>query len=227
MAKKKRRKTEEKIVFKRPEFDEREYMKKELVNAKVGIITFFYALPYAVVSWQLALAGVAIFGLMAVIIGILSLRYIYPLFGIDVEAFEKKTWLGNGAVLVFTWLSIWVLLLNPPFSDLAKPTITNVQVSGDGLEWEKVSRDSRVGLDVLNVDNNLAIKAKVTDNVKVSKVDMEVGGASYEDIGLWGSQEPHYYGDVFTVSPTTISVVITVWDKAGHRNTFSFILDLT
>jgi hypothetical protein len=225
---KKRRKVEEKIVFKRPEFDEREYMKKELVNAKVGVITFFYGLPYAVASWQLALAGLAIFGLMAVIIGILSLRYVYPLFGFDVEGFEKKTWLGNGAVLVLTWLSIWILLMNPPFSDLAKPTISNVQISGDGLNWEKVTKDSRAGLDVSNGSNNLAIKAKVTDNVKVSRVDMNVSGVLYDDMGPWGSEEPHYYGDVFTAAtPATISVLITVWDKAGHRNTFSFTLDLS
>lgn len=233
MAKKKRRKAEEKIVFKRPEFDEREHMKKELVNAKVGIITFFYGLPYAVASWQLALAGLAIFGLMAVIIGILSLRYIYPLFGIDVEGFEKKTWLGNGAVLVFTWLSVWILLLNPPFSDLAKPTISSVQVSGDGVSWEKVTRDSNVDvkLNITSGQGDLTIKAKITDNVRVSKVDMEIEGVLYEDIGPWAGGDSHYFGKLLTMGqsalPKTIPVQIMAWDESGHRNTFSFTLDLS
>lgn len=228
MAKKKRHKREEKVVFKRPEFDEREFMRKELVNAKVGIITFFYALPFAIVSWQLALIGVSIFGLLAAIIGILSLRYVYPLFNIDVEDFEKKAWLGNGAVFVFTWLSIWVLLLNPPFSDLAKPVISDVQVSGDALNWTKVSRDSQVDLTLLDSgSDNLAIKAKITDNVGISRVEMAVEGVPQE-VGLWGGVEPNTYGDTFGVTyRDTIPVTITAWDKAGHKTTFSFSLRLS
>lgn len=223
---KKRHKAEEKVVFKKPDFDEKEYMKKELLNAKVGIITFFYAVPYGIVSWQLALADLSILGLLAVIIGILSLKRVYPYLGIDIEDFEKKTWLGNGAVLVFTWLSIWVLLLNPPFSDMASPDITDVQVLGSSVNWTKVSRGSRENLEVLSGDDNVIIKAKVVDNVGISRVEIQVRDMLHEG-GLIGGDEPHYYGSSFTVDVSTIKtadVVISVWDEAGHKSTFSFSL---
>jgi hypothetical protein len=221
MAKKKRR-AEEKVVFKRPDFDEKDYMRKEMLNAKVGIITFFYALPYAFVSWQLALANLAVFGFLAVIIGILSLRYVYPYFGVDVEDFEKKTWLGNGAVLVLTWLSIWVLLLNPPFSDLATPTISSVQVSGnDGVDWTPVSRGETEQIPL--VGSNLTIKARVTDNVGIDRVQIEVNSLS-RDVGAWAGEEDHMYGDSFLMVDSSASVTITAWDDAGHKITYSFSL---
>ena len=223
---KKRHKAEEKVVFKKPDFDEKEYMRKELLNAKVGIITFFYAIPFGVVSWQLTLADLSIFGFLVVIMGILSLRYVYPYLGVDVEKFEKKTWFGNGAVLVFTWLSIWVLLLNPPFSDMASPDITNVQVSGnDGVNWTAAPRDDLTGLTLGGgPPDNLAIKAKATDNVGIRRVVMEVDGIPYE-VGAWAGEEEHFFGRPFDATPgDTIPVVITAWDDAGHNATYSFNL---
>lgn len=226
---KKRHKTEEKVIFKKSDFDEKEYMRKELLNAKVGIITFFYALPYGIVSWQLTLADLSILGFLAVIVGILSLRYVYPYFGIEVEDFEKKTWLGNGAVLVFTWLSIWVLLLNPPFSDMASPDITDVQALGSSVNWTKVSRGANENLPVLPGDDNVRIKAKVVDNVGISRVEIQVRGVLQEAV-LIGGAEPHYYASYFTVDVIVIDsadVVISAWDEAGHRSTFSFALRFT
>ncbi|MFQ6106418.1 MAG: hypothetical protein ACE5QF_02340 [Thermoplasmata archaeon] len=224
MAKKKGRK-EEKVVFKRPSFDEREFMRKELVNAKVGIITFFYGLPFAVVSWQLTLAGLSILGLMAAIIGILSLRYVYPFLGIDVEEFEKKTWLGNGAVFVFTWLSIWVLLLNPPFSDLASPLISDVQVSNDPAGWVDVSRGETV-IANRSVGNNITIKAKVVDNVGISRVDMEYGtGNKAEDVALLGGEPDTYIHTFNDETGNLVEVTITAWDTSGHKSTFKFNLN--
>jgi hypothetical protein len=222
---KKRHKTEEKVVFKKPDFDEKEYMRKELLNAKVGIITFFYALPYGIVSWQLTLANLSILGFLAVIVGILSLRYVYPYFGIDVEGFEKKTWFGNGAVLVFTWLSIWVLLLNPPFSDMASPDITNVQVSGnDGVNWTKAVRDEQTLVSLSGPPYNVAIKAKVTDNVGIRRVVMEVNSTLFE-VGAWAGEEEHFFGRPFNANAgETIPVVITAWDDAGHETRYSFSL---
>ncbi|MFQ5910643.1 MAG: hypothetical protein ACE5IJ_07995 [Thermoplasmata archaeon] len=224
MAKKKHRK-EEKVVFKRPEFDEREFMEKELVNAKVGIITLFYALPFAVVSWQFALAGLSQLGLLAAIIGILSLRYAYPFFHIDVDAFEKKNWLGNGAVFVFAWLSIWILLLNPPFSDLASPVISGVQVGDDSGNWVEASPSEVVTVN-RSVDGIFTVKARVVDNAGVSRVDISIGTAQRaEDVGLVGG-ESHTYGHTFSGVDASDDVEISAWDEAGHKSTFTFRLNL-
>ena len=227
MAKKKRRKEEEKAIFKRPDFDEKDYMRKEMLNAKVGIITFFYALPYAIVSWQLTLANLSIFGFLAVIIGIISLRYVYPYFKIDVEEFEKKTWLGNGAVLVLTWLSIWVLLLNPPFSDLARPDITGVQVSGDGAFWTNVTRLDEVTVQLQGSPGVLAIKARVTDNVGIRNMSIKAADRIEENVRPWGV-EKSTFGHVFDdMNPGIVEITIRSHDESGNVAEIHFNIRLT
>jgi len=162
---------------------------------------------------------------LVVLVGILSLRYVYPYFGVDVEGFEKKTWFGNGAVLVFTWLSIWVLLLNPPFSDMATPDITKVQVSGnDGANWTAAARDALTSVSLSGPPYYVAIKAKVTDNVGISRVVMEIDGMPYE-VSAWAGEEEHTFGSPFEANRgDSMAVVITAEDDAGHETRYSFRL---
>ncbi|MEE9118811.1 MAG: hypothetical protein V3U02_09520, partial [Calditrichia bacterium] len=128
MAKKrKKEKKEEGYEFKMPEFDEEEYLKKEVRDAKTFFITFVYAAMIALVSFGLTFVDVA----AAVLVGfiaIIFLRHIYPMLGIDTSLIEKKQWAGNIIMFIFTWLAIWILLSNPPFSDSASPTIDHVEV---------------------------------------------------------------------------------------------------
>ena len=124
MAKKrkKQKEEEESYEFKFPEFDEEEYLRKEVRETKALFTTFFYAALVGIVSSLLRSTDVALAALVG-IIGIILLRHIYPLIGINTSLFEKKQWGTNIIFYIFTWLLIWIILANPPFADIQAPNI--------------------------------------------------------------------------------------------------------
>lgn len=164
MAKKRKRKKEEKYEFKIPEFDEEEFLHKEIRNARTTIITIIYAIPIAIASLGLTLLNLASLGAILGIIGLASLKYMYPLLNIDTTLFEKKNWLGNGALFFFTWLAVWVMICNPPFYDLANPTIDNVEIWVEKTpgSWTKMNETNELSL--INIGENVNISAIITDN---------------------------------------------------------------
>jgi hypothetical protein len=111
--------------------------------------------------------------------------------GVDTSGFLKKTWIGNLGTYFFTFLAVWVLLLNVPFSDHAEPTVEKVIVWVDnGITVWGVEPEIRSGVyvwDYLDAENGsiaaiskasnvtLNITAKVTDNGKLSWVKIAIG----------------------------------------------------
>jgi len=170
----KKRKKEPKEAFKVPEFDEAEFMENEMEISKTGIITVLYAIPIAIVSFGLTIIGLAGIGFIIGFFCIFTLRYLYEKLGINLKGFEKKTWLGNGALMFFSWLLIWVLLLNPPFSDVSKPSIRNVElwVQDDGNWSRTILQASGGNYQPVDVTMGKAIKLKInaTDNVAIGSV---------------------------------------------------------
>jgi hypothetical protein len=71
---------------------------------------------------------------------------------IDLSKFGKGEWLGCGAFYIFTWLSIFILSINPPFYDPSPPKIEVVALPM-----------------MQEVGGNVLIVAKVTDNVGVNE----------------------------------------------------------
>lgn len=165
MAKKRKKEgDEEKYEFKEPEFDEEEYLRKEVRDARALFVTIGYAALIGIVSFSLTFADVALAALVG-FIAIVFLRHIYPLIGVDTSLIEKKQWAGNIVMYLFTWLAIWILLSNPPFSDFAAPNIENVGIFfGEPGNWTKLN-DSNEKL--LDYTVNVSINATIADNVKV------------------------------------------------------------
>ena len=162
MAKKRKKEKEEGYEFKMPEFDEEEYLKKEVRDAKTIFVTFIYAALIAIVSFGLTFVDVALAVLVG-FIGIVFLRHIYPLIGVDTSLLEKKQWAGNILMYLFTWLAIWILLTNPPFSDFAAPTIKDdgIYFGGSG-NWTKLNDTNNIPF-----GTNVSINTTIADNVKV------------------------------------------------------------
>jgi hypothetical protein len=165
MAKKKKKeKEEESYEFKMPEFDETEFLKKEVRDAKSLLVTFGYALLIGIISFGLAFFNIA----LSVLVGIIAvpfLRHIYLQIGIDISLIEKKQWAGNIALYVFTWLAIWILLTNPPFSDIAAPTINGDSVYfGSPGNWTEYNETTKT---YLVFGMNVSINVTVVDNTKV------------------------------------------------------------
>lgn len=166
MAKKKKKEEkEDKYEFKLPEFDEKEFLLKEIRDAKAtfvavlfGVIIAFLSLLLTMIKWEVAFA-----------VGVLStfgLKFVLMAFHINTDDFEKKNWLGVGAAYFFTWLAVWVLLINPPLIDLAPPQISelNVYVDDNG-NYTRV-------IDTVNADAIIIINATVVDNAGLDSVKL-------------------------------------------------------
>jgi hypothetical protein len=226
MAKKKKK--EPKEIFKEPEFDEVEFMKGEMDNAKAGIITIIYAIPIAIISFELTIIGLAILGFMVGIIAILSLRFLYTKLGVNLKSFEKKTWLGNGALMFFCWLLFWILLLNPPFSDNAAPTIGHVEIWEKNLDgtWTKQPIQYSGGKYVVTVSEgaNIKIKANITDNSALDSVTIAmVGGAVWDSMNRNNTYEHNYEREYILVNQVSEYTLRAV-DQNGNVKEVSVVV---
>ncbi len=181
MAKKrkKQKEEEESYEFKFPEFDEEEYLRKEVRETKALFTTFFYAALIGIVSSLLRPIDVALAALVG-IIGIILLRHIYPLLGINTSLFEKKQWGTNIIFYIFTWLLIWIILANPPFADIQAPNIKNdgIYFIDDDGNWTKLTGDIEIKI---SFGDNVSFNFTVVDNVEVDKSTVRIVIVHNED----------------------------------------------
>ena len=196
MAKKrkkdKKRKEEEEYEFKPPEFDEEEFLKKELRDTKTVLLTVCYAAAFGLVAAVLSHASSKLIGVsfLLVFAGLYSLRYFYPLVKVKTEEFQKKNWAGNVAWFFLTFLAVWVLTFNYPFSDRADPEVEDIVVWVTDLDTGSVTsfeyyfnetlgvhkwspNNAQIAVSSANVSVN--ITARVSDNGVLSAVDISIG----------------------------------------------------
>lgn len=242
MAKKRKKEKAEKedYEFRPPEFDEKEFLSKELTDTKTLIWTVFYAALFGIGAGVIMLASEELLGVafMLGIAGIVSLKYFYPLLKIDISTFQKKNWLGNIATFFFTFLAIWVLVLNVPISDHARPTVENVIVwvsdgtTVKGMEYKLITTQGIYGWVPLNssytvetmisvsAGTTVNITAKVTDNGDLRSVTIQVTTSSEPVTSHMTGEGGYRFG--FTISSGELSTsaglsfTITATDESGN-----------
>ena len=123
MAKKKRRiveEPEEEYNFTPTEFNEREFILKDLYMTKVFMVVAVLAIIVGIVGavicnanmslwWLATLISFAVCALLTRILGLLKFR---------VDMLETKSMLGNYLLFLMLALGICILLINPPFNNL-------------------------------------------------------------------------------------------------------------
>lgn len=168
MSKKKKEETEEEqYEFKLPEFDEKDFIQKEVKESKAMIIVIFYAMIFSVVSLLLYMTPYPWYLSFVIgILGMFGMKFVLDKFKFDTKDFEKKHWAGLGGTYFITWLSVFVLILNPPFSDFSPPeikiTISIGHEGKNGTEWKTWNKTT----DVYKNDFIL-INATIFDNTEV------------------------------------------------------------
>ncbi len=195
VARKKRKKKEEEEQFEVPEFDEVEFMRKEVLWAKAAVITVIYAFMIGLVSYLLTILGVAYVAAIVGLGALYGLRYLFPAARLDTAKFDRKTWAGNGATFLFAWLAFWVLLLNPPFLDISPPVVQAARVPG--AVPENIDFSNRQTVLPLGSNTSFEVLVLVTDNIRVARVEATVDGGEAMELTL--TSEPHWYR--LTVSP--------------------------
>jgi hypothetical protein len=207
MAKKRRKEEEEE--FHLPEFNETEFLRKEITSAKMILLVVLLAIVAAVISYVLTLAGIVVVAFFAGLALVLLLKYIPEMFGIDTSKLERKDWFGYGSTYFFAWLAIWVLVMNVPFSDVTPPGLV---VFVNGIQ---------AGSPQMQVNNGVVnITAKATDNAGIATVMIQVGTADQVTMSAQG-------GDIwfYQFSKTgNVLVTVTAEDINQHSTSVSITL---
>jgi hypothetical protein len=237
LAKKRRQKTEKKeeLDIKLPEFDEHEYITSELRKIKMSFLAFIWALVMVVITFMLYTVtvpdwrGPIVLGL----IGVVALPFIANIVKMDTEDFEMKNWAGSGAIYILSWLAIFILVCNPPFSDFAEPEIeveefAYFRINAEPDNWTTFNPDVDVPLLISPV--KIRFRVKVLDNTEIdddsilikiepaiipnsTKTTFEmnaIGDDIYEAIITTGSPDLIFINNQFTYS-------IEGKDVNGHK----------
>ncbi len=218
MAKKRKKEEEESDDFEFPEFDRMQYMKDEINKGKSVLISMALAPIFSYLSFKIFEISMEwSFGFLLLILGIFILEPVHKFLKVDVERFGKKEYAMNWAMFFFTWLIVWIILMNPPFGDFADPTLDRfgVSVLTDPVNntWEPLGE---VGL-VNGESYTINITARITDNVGIREdsVTIEFMGNVY---GM-NRVDEHTYNITFegvVARSNPYFFVVSMEDVNGH-----------
>ena len=232
MAKKK--KSEPSFEF--PEFDRTEWLEKEVRDSKVGLFSICWALLVGLASWQLALATEQaryrlLFGLASCFAVVKVLPLVF-----DTSSFERKNWAGPIFTSLFAWLGVFILLSNPPFSDIAPPRVGEMEFyvkTGDGWNTTMSPPAGEQLLFVVDLrDNREVTGARLA--LQEGGEGILVAGSSYVLLqplltdNEWGIEAA--YGWHFMLDKGlgsgSYTVRITAFDEQGNEKQRSYLLDI-
>ena len=122
MAKKRRiieKDAQEEYEFVPPEFDEEEFIRKDLYGTKVLLIVACFSIVIGILCSCLQLSftdktGLWL-GLLLLFLGIAAIKPLLKLLRFDPELLERKSMVGNYILYLLLGLGIWILMVNPPF----------------------------------------------------------------------------------------------------------------
>ena len=182
MAKRRKEKDEEEeLDFKTPKFDEEKFLQKERRNIKATFISFLFGVLLALICfgfWVL-LQGSDFRWILVVLVGLANasfIRYLFIRLNIDLTDFGKKGWFTSYSVYLFTWLLVFIVLVNPPFYDGEPPLVEAIALPG-----------------AQELGGSVEIVALISDNVGVSEENIDfsitdpqgtsstIEGYSYQD----------------------------------------------
>ncbi len=246
MAKKrkKEKKEEQEYEFKPPEFNEREFLQKELRDTRAAIISVGIAVLFGVVAGVVtALShGLVVVAFLIGLVGIFLLKFFYNLLGIDISGFTRRNWAGTVVTYFFTFLAIWVLLINTPFVDLTNPGIDELAIwvdDGTGptgivykksnvtgvLVWMRLDNDGSADGLIHTWDTyTINITARVSDSggIKIAEIALTSTTATYVPMTKVesGRYEFSFTGDQLA-GQSSLRFFIHAEDKHGNERTIS------
>lgn len=239
MAKKKRRapkEEEEKYEFVPPEFDEREFLLKDIQVTKVLWVVTALAVIMGFVAYYFSeMAGEMAVGLLIMLVSLLGLKQMLTIFRFDVSEIENKSMIGNYLLFFFLFLGVWIICMNPPLADHTDPVIGDMTVT---FEVSGVYENASLVNNVYTVSGtgsiSVNISALVADNTQLSQVTIMWKSHTDSDFVAYNMTsigDDHYQFLVNVDAPPSSGTVhnnnfkIMVTDDAGNQaETSNFVL---
>ncbi len=212
MAKRRKEKDEEKDdkPFKVPKFDEKEFIKKEKINIRATFISFLFGCLMALVCfgfWALMGNQSGFRWTLVLLVAIANatfIRYILQRFKIDTSAFTKKNWFTSIMVYFFTWLLVFILIVNPPFYDDQNPRVDFVLMP-----------------ELQELGSPVKFCAKITDNAGITESDIvfsiEGNKINSEDYDFTNNIFTYTFEDGTTLGQYSYNLTAT--DSSGLQTT--------
>lgn len=99
------------------EFDEKEYIKTEIINTKATLIFCAFSLITGFAAACLSKAtGQYLFGIVLMGVVLAGMGQFLKLIHLDTSSVKPMSMVGNYVVSIFLMLCIWTLMINPPFA---------------------------------------------------------------------------------------------------------------
>lgn len=204
----KRRKVSEEIEFKFPEFNEEEFVKKEKRNTKVVILTFIFGLIVGIVSQPLW-AGMSenIRWPLILLFALFMTPFLYKIITriADTSDYTRKNWFTLYSSYLLTWVTVLIILINPPFYDETPPLI-----------------DTAILPIYQEPGGTVKIAAYITDNFGIKEVNLSIESPDGERIYLPYIENNSLYVWEFENKDNLLgrfNLTITAIDKNGNKRT--------
>ncbi|MGB0652778.1 MAG: hypothetical protein ACPGQL_06215 [Thermoplasmatota archaeon] len=190
-----------------PDFDEDEFIHKEMTSVRTTLTLFGWGIVAAVASWALftAMDGAKTAwyaGLAICAAAGYALKFIFPKVGADISKFGRREWFGTGFLFFFSWLAVFILLVNPPVSDFSPPQVEVLVSPGE----QQAGDDIR--LDVFATDNDALADITIT----VFQGNDATPLLETEDFTKVSGR---HYTATFTAEPWTYRWVVEATDAKG------------
>ena len=216
-------------VFVEPKFDKREFIEKELSETKPLFISVLSGLIIGIISGAITISlatedkplNGALFGGVAFFIGFVLVRIFFSLLKVDVSKYKPQQWLGHIAGYFFTWLTVFIILINPPFADLAYPTSSGIEISYsvDSQNWTIVPSET------LNISSPIKINvtAYITDNMAIKEVLLIIRVNNYDSNPVRLNQSAQgKYSHLFDHAGNAVyKFSFIAYDTANHKSVFT------
>ncbi len=202
--------SEESYEFVPPDFDEDQFIHKEMVSFRTTSTLIVVGILAAVISWLLfPTVGEGMgwwVGILVAGAAFAALKPLYKALKFDISHYARREWLGTGFLMFFTWLAFFMILLNPPFSDHAAPTV-----------------DVFTSPNAVQEGGQLTIDLFVRDNAGIEAFTFEVNNgtatlAGKDDLTSLGNGHYRY---VMTAPAGMLAVTATAEDAKGHSTAAS------
>lgn len=213
MAKRRKDVEEEETPFKIPKFDEESFLKRERRNIKVTIYSFLFGILMAFICfvfWALMGPGNSVRWPLVLLVAIVDgifLRNIFHWRDIDLSDFTKYKWLTTYLTYFFTWLIVFIVIVNPPIYDEESPNV-NVVVLPERQEF----------------GGAVQIVAKITDNAGVEKsgITLTVDNLAIDQNEYYfeNSTFRYIYRNDTIDTEKTIEFVLSVKDINGRETLY-------
>lgn len=211
--------------FEIPPFDEKDFIRKELISFRTTLFLFGFSVAVALLTyvlWRLQPdLRFAVHLAIAIGLGAGLLRVLFRLAKVDISHWGRKEWFGQFVLYFVFWLGFFLLLTNPPITDAAPPRLEvvaspAVQSPGQPVAFGAFISDN-VGVDL---DSLRFCVASFPAGTSAPTAYANLTAAQQADCAArWQRSEtaPFWQYELVPTSNGTLAWFVQAEDKGGQR----------